>query len=144
MAKLTKPRTAQYPLVAEFTFNALDTIESTSGVDGSFNDALVADVIPLPVGAVVTGGSIAVETVYGTTGAATVSVGDSGSTTRYAATKNVKALGVTALTPTGYRYTAASNLRLTVATADVAAGNAGKVTLRVEYVIENRANENNI
>ena len=145
MAKLLKARTAQYPLVATFTFTALDTIVDTSAVEKNFNQTtLVADIVPLPVGAVVIGGELVVNTVYGTAGTATASLGDSVSATRYASAVNLKAAARTALTLTGFPYTAADNLRLTLALADSAGGNVGLVTLRVEYVIAGRANENNI
>jgi len=142
MAKLTKNRAAQWPLVAVFTFNALDTIEATDGVTKTFNAALVADISPLPIGAVVIGGEIVVETVYGTTGAATASVGDAASATRYASAVNLKAAARTALTLGGFRYTGPDNLRLTIAAADSPAGNVGKATVRLMYVLDDRQNEN--
>jgi hypothetical protein len=142
MAKILSNRTAQYPLVAVFTFNALDTIEATDGVTKTFNAALVADISPLPPGAVVIGGELVVETVYGTTGAATASLGDSALATRYATTVNLKATARTPLTLTGFRYTEANDLRLTIAAADSPAGNVGKATVRLMYVIDGRDSEN--
>lgn len=146
MAKLIKARTAQYPLVAEFTFNALDTIVNTAGAETSFNaTALVADIVPLPVGATVIGGEVVVETAYGTTGTATLKVGDSVDDDEYTASAvDLKTPGRTALTLTGYRYTASNAVRVTLALADSAAGNAGKATVRLMYVLDGRANENNV
>jgi hypothetical protein len=145
MTKLIKSRTAQYPLVAEFTFNASDSIANTSGVDTSFNaTALVADIAPIPVGATVVGGEVVVETVYNTVTTATISIGDSGSATRYATTADLKSAARTALTLTGYRYAASDNLRVTLALSDSAAGNVGKVTVRLMYTLDGRQNENNV
>lgn len=146
MAKLIKARTAQYPLVAEFTFNAVDTIANTSGVETSFNaTTLVADVVPLPVGATVIGGEVVVETIYSTTGTATLKVGDSVDDDEYTASAiDLKTAGRTALTLTGATYTGSDNLRLTLALADEAVGNVGQATVRLMYVLDGRASENNI
>ena len=67
MAVLKASRTAQFPLVAEFVFNfndtAVDSVSGTSKTFGSvFTDAIVFDCIPMPVGAVITGGELIVVT----------------------------------------------------------------------------------
>jgi hypothetical protein len=49
-------------------------------------------------------------------------------------------LGRTALVPTGYRYTAPDTIDLT-GTLTGAAATAGAGTLRVQYVIKDRAQE---
>jgi hypothetical protein len=143
---LKKPaRTAQRPLVAEFTWNFDDTMVNTAGntVDfGKVNAGGAAgkfDVINLPVGAVVVGGSLTVETAFDTAGY-DVTVGDSGSENRYLTSTDVKATGLTALVPTGYRGTG-QNIRITMSSDDVCT--TGKATLRVEYVIGGRATEVN-
>ena len=145
MALLNATRTAQWPLLAEFTFNFDDTIRDIAGVEKDFGKTEAHDVvcsaINLPEGAVVVGGEVVVEvqgvgpTVY------TVSLGDSASATRYTQTPvDLKgAVGArTALTLTGFRTT--ENLRLTV-NSTVAAATAGRATVRVMYVMPNRANE---
>lgn len=142
MSALKAARTAQYPLVAEFTFNFDDTMLDTGGVSKDFGATNFAsttfDIANLPEGAIVTGGSVVVETAYtGVTGAATISLGDSGSATRYASGVDLKSAARTALTVTGYRVT--ENLRATVSVADSAT--AGKATVLVEYIISGRANE---
>lgn len=144
MAVLKSTRGAQYPLLAEFTFNfddtAVDSVAGTSKTFGStFGQSLVFDAIPLPPNANVIGGEIIVETAYATSTAATLSVGDSGSATRYANAVDLKTAARTALTLTGYRGSG-ENLRLAV-NATVANATAGKVTVRVLYTIQGRANE---
>lgn len=142
MAKLLATRTAQWPLLSEFTFNFDDTITDINGVTKSFGstytDAVVASVINLPEGAVVVGGEVVVETAGVGPTAYTVSLGDSSSATRYASAVDLKTAARTALTLTGYRTS--ENLRLTIAST-VANASAGKATVRVMYVMPNRANE---
>lgn len=141
MPKLIASRGAQYPLVAEFTFNFNDTIVATDGVEKAFSTVgtLVADVINLPVGAVVTGGEVVTEVAVTGSTAYNISVGDSASATRYLGVTDRVAAGRTALVPTGYAGLG-EQLRLTV-TPTVAAATAGRVTVRVEYIIRNRVNE---
>lgn len=145
MAKLIASRTAQYPLVAEFTFNFDDTMIDTAGALKDFKTvgtSIVADVIPLPPNAIVTGGSVVTETAVTGSTAYNISVGDSGSATRYLGATDKVSAGITALVPTGYVGTG-QNVRLTVAPT-VAAATAGKVTVRVEYVIRGRTSETQI
>jgi len=147
MAVLKASRTAQYPLMAEFTFNfddtAVDTVAGTSKTFGStFGQSLVFDAIPLPPNANVIGGEIVVETAYATSTAATISVGDSASATRYANAVDLKTAARTALTLTGFRG-AGENIRLAV-NATVANATAGKATVRVLYTVQGRSNETQI
>lgn len=144
MAVLKASRTAQWPLMAEFTFNfddtAVDTVAGTSKTFGStFGQSLVFDAIPLPPNANVIGGEIVVETAYATSTAATISVGDSVSATRYANAVDLKTAARTALTLTGFRG-AGENIRLAV-NATVANATAGKATVRVLYTVQGRSNE---
>jgi formylmethanofuran dehydrogenase subunit C len=145
MAKLKATRTAQPVMLAEFTWNFNDTMVNTVGntVDfGAVNLGGAAgkfDVINLPVGAVVVGGSLTVETAFDTAGY-DVTVGDSGSENRYLTSTDVKSTGQTALVPTGYHGTG-QNIRITMSSDD--ACTTGKATLRVEYVIDGRATEVN-
>lgn len=144
MALLKAARTAQYLMEAEFTFNFDDTIVDINGVTktlGSvYTDAPVATIMNLPEGAVIVGGEAVVETQGVGPTAYTISLGDSGSATRYLSAFDLKgAVGArTALTLTGYRTT--ENLRLTM-NSTVANATAGKATVRVFYVLANRANE---
>jgi hypothetical protein len=142
MAKLIATRTAQYPLLAEFTFNFDDTMVDVNGATKSFGstftDAIVCQAINLPEGSVIVGGEVVVETAGVGPTAYTVSLGDSSSATRYASAVDLKTAARTALTLTGYRTS--ENLRLTIAST-VANATAGKATVRVQYSIPNRANE---
>ena len=142
MAKLIPARSAQYPLLATFVFNFDDTIADVNGVTKSFGavytDAVVAQVINLPEGAVIVGGEVVVETAGVGPTAYTASLGDSSSATRYANAVDLKTAGRTALTLSGYRTS--ENLRLTIAST-VANATAGKATVRVLYEIPNRAHE---
>lgn len=147
MALLKAARGAQWPLMAEFTFNYNDTaVDSVSGTTKTFGstytDLIVFDAIPLPTNANVIGGEIVVETAYAGSTVATVSVGDSASATRYASAVDMKTAARTALTLTGYRG-AGENIRLTLNTT-AANASAGKVTVRVLYTVQNRANETQI
>lgn len=142
MAELKITRGAQYPLVAEFTLNFDDTMLNTSGVSKDFGKTTVSetnsfDIINLPYGAVVTGGSVVCETVFDTAGW-DITVGDSTTADRYLAATDRKAVGITALVPTGYVSDGAS-IRISVQCDD--ACTTGKATIRVEYTIRNRINE---
>lgn len=141
MSKLIATRGQQYPLVAEFTFNFNDTMVDTSGVLKDFKTvgSAVFDVINLPVGAIVIGGDVTTETAVSGSTAYNVSVGDSASATRYLGATDRVGAGRSALTPTGY-VGAGEQIRITVAPT-VADATAGKVTVRVQYIVRNRVNE---
>lgn len=141
MATLLKARTAQTVLSAEFTFNFDDTMVNTSGASDNFKTVAshVFDVMPLPYGAVVVGGDVVTETAVTGSTAYNVSVGDATSATRYLGATDRVAAGRTALVPTGFVSTG-EDVRVTVAPT-VATATAGKVTVRVEYIMKNRANE---
>lgn len=148
MAKLIAARTAQYPMVAEFIFNFDDTMVPVSGgtaiagtteVDfGKTNiAATIFRVIPLPIGAVVTRGEVITMTAFDTASYA-VTVGDSGSATRYLGSTDKKGTGVTALVPTGY-IGEGEDIRIAITNADVCT--TGKMAVRVEYIINGRVSE---
>ena len=145
MSKLIASRTAQWPLTAEFVFNFDDTMLDKDGVLKDFKTvgtSIIADVIPLPPYAIVTGGEVVTEIAIGDSTAYNVSIGDSGNDERYLAAVDAVAAGRIALVPTGYVGTG-ENIRLTVApTVDDAT--AGKVSIRVTYVIRGRTSENQI
>ena len=141
MSKKLAARTAQYPLVAEFTFNVLDTMVNTSGtLDGFATVAThIFDVINLPPYATVVGGEVVTESAITGSTAYNVSVGDSVSATRYLGVTDKTTAARTALVPTGF-VGAGENIRLTV-TPTVAESTGGTITLRVMYVIRGRGNE---
>jgi len=138
-----KSRTAQYPLVAEFTFNFDDTMVNSAGNTVDFGAANaggaagIFEIIPLPPGATVIGGSVTTTTAFDTAGY-DVTIGDSGSATRYLASTDLKGAGYQAITPTGYIGTG-QNIRLAFSSDDVCT--TGVMTVRIEYIIANRSSE---
>lgn len=144
MALKKAARTAQRPVVAEFTWNFDDTMVNSAGNTVNFGSSNAGgaagffDVINLPRDAVVIGGSITIETAFDTAGY-DITVGDSSSTNRYLTSTDLKATGFTALVPTGYRNTGGLNIRLGFSSDD--ACTTGKGTLRVEFIIDGRADE---
>jgi len=146
MATLIKNRALQYPLSAMFEFDIAsgDVMVNTSGTSQTFKATSgVFDVIGLPINSMVVGGDLIVETASDDTGTATLSVGDSGSATRYLGATSIKSAARTALVPTGFMNSSGLDVRITLANAN---GNAtvGKVRLHVMYVIKNRQNETQI
>ena len=142
MAQKLATRGGQYPITAEFTFDvANDTMKNTSGVDDNFKvvGSHVFDAILLPNNAIVVGGEVVTETAVSGSTAYNVSVGDSGSATRYLGVTDKVAAGRTALVPTGF-VGGGEQVRVTVAPT-VADATAGKITVRVSYIIRNRVNE---
>lgn len=142
MAQKLATRGGQYPITAEFTFDvANDTMKNTSGVDDNFKvvGSHVFDAILLPTNAIVVGGEVVTETAVSGSTAYNVSVGDSGSATRYLGATDKVAAGRTALVPTGF-VGGGEQVRVTVAPT-VADATAGKITVRVSYIIRNRVNE---
>lgn len=141
MSKLIAARTSQNVQVAEFTFNFDDTMKNTSGAEVDFGKtnvtSTVFEVINLPPGATVIGGDVVTETAFDAA-SYTVSVGDSGSATRYLGATDKKGTGRTALVPTGY-IGSGENIRITVAAADTCT--TGKATVRVEFMIRGRCHD---
>ena len=117
----------QYPLAAEVTIGVANMNESTVPVAA----------IKLPVGAVVTGGAVIVDTAFDAA-TATVNVGDATTAARYKSAVNVAVTGLTALVPTGYVSDGAP-IRVVPTFADPVT--VGSLRLQVTYVISNRANE---
>ena len=142
MAKLNATRGGQYPITAEFTFDvANDTMKNVSGVDDNFKvvGSHVFDALLLPQGAILTGGEVVTETAVSGSTAYNVTVGDATTADRYLAVTNRVTAGRTPLVPTGY-VSNGEQVRVTVAPT-VADATAGKVTVRITYVIRNRVNE---
>ena len=142
MAKLNAARGGQYPITAEFTLDvANDTMKNVSGADDNFKTvgSHVFDAILLPTNAIVVGGEVVTETAVSGSTAYNVSVGDSVSATRYLGVTDRVAAGRSALTLTGF-VGGGEQVRVTVAPT-VAEATAGKITVRVSYIIRNRVNE---
>ena len=161
--KLNASRTAQWPLMAEFVFThngwVIDSVDQVKKTFGSTvansTDPLepgltaatgvVFDCIPMPVGAVITGGEVIVEQAFVGIGAgATLSLGIAGSTTALVNALDLDAAAAgarTALTLTApLLCNNGQNVRLTTAGL-TATATAGKVRVRVQYTVDGRSNE---
>lgn len=160
MAKLLASRSAQWPLVQMFTFDVSTAVDdkmatvvgnviggaspsfqaTTQSIGGFYAGAAqIYEIAPLPVGAVVIGGELVVETAVAGPTASTITIGDSGNATRYLGSTSLKTAARTELVPTGYVGNG-ENIRITV-TNTVAVATAGKVAIRVMYVMNGRTNE---
>ena len=161
MPRLQASRSAQYILEQDFIFNhnmwvvdSVDGAKKTLGstvalstdpaeplLTGPVANAIVFDCMPMPPGAVITGGMMFVETAVTGSTAYTVSLGIAGSTTALLNAQSALSAGRTALTLTAPLVAAnGQNLRATIAYT-VANATAGRIRLRVEYTIDGRANE---
>lgn len=157
-------RNVQYPVVAEFVFNHNEwVLDSVSGVKVTFGSTtanstdplesgltagtgVVFDCIPMPIGAVIVGGELIVETAFVGIGAgATLNLGIAGSTSALISAYDLDGAAAgarTALTLTApLLCNAGQNIRLTTAGL-TATATAGKVRVRVSYTIDGKANEN--
>lgn len=127
---ITKDAGRQYPMTAYVDFTFAD-LTSGSGIAA----------IDIPPGATVTGGGLLISTAFDSGTSDTMSIGDSGVTTRYENAQDVKsAAGFWPLTLTGYKYTVPDTIDL-LWTAVGTAATAGAGRLIVEYIMDNRANE---
>lgn len=164
MSKLLATRTVQRKLAAEFIFNyndwatdSVDQVKKTFGSTAVLADpssvvpgltagtGIVLDAIPMPIGAVICGGEVIVETAYVGIGAgATLSLGIAGSATALVSALDIDAAVAgsrTALTLTApLLANGGQNLRLTTAGL-TATATAGKVRVRVEYTIDGKSDE---
>jgi hypothetical protein len=127
---ITNSSDRQYPLVAVIGF---DYTDFTSG------EALA--VAQIPADAVVVGGMLVFSTLFNSATSDTFTVGDGVDDDEYAAGVNAKTTAYTALVPTGYQYTANTDLVLKW-TGVGTAPTQGAGFLIVQYVREGRANEN--
>lgn len=143
MSALITTRGAQYPLVAEFTFNFDDTMVNTAGNSVNFGASNLGgaagsfDIINLPPNAVVIGGDISTDIAFDTAGFDVI-VGDSVDTDRYHATADLKGLGRVPLLVTGY-LGVGNKIRLNFTSDDVCT--TGRMTVRVEYLVRGRVQE---
>lgn len=139
MTKLVATRSGQEVLEAEFSFNVEDTMVNTSGVEQNFGLtttlAGIFDIIDLPPGAVVVGGHVVTEETFDTAGY-DIKIGDVDDDDRYLTSTDKAATGLTPLVPTGYVGTG-QKVRFTFASDD--ACTTGRMTIRVQYIITDRA-----
>lgn len=103
-----------------------------------FVSGVLQPAVDMPHGAIVTGGFFVVDTALNSGTSDTLTVGDSAVDNRYAAGINGQSAALTALVPTGYKYTAINELGIKW-TGVGAVPTAGAGRLLVEYVIDGRA-----
>lgn len=142
MTTLTKAVGAQWPLVGTFAWTNADAMVAVSGSLTNFKatGSPVFNIASLPFGSIITGGELVVITASDDSGTSTVSIGDSGSATRYLAATNLKATGRTALTLTGLQTTL-EHLRITVANANGDA-TVGSFQVNFQFIVTGRVLEN--
>ena len=112
-------------------------------VDIAFGDvpttATAYTAVDLPVGAIVVGGDLVVDTAWDTGTTATLSVGDASSAARYLGATSVKSTGRTALVPTGFVTTATQPAISVTTVISGTATTVGAARLRVDYIVRKRA-----
>lgn len=105
-------------------------------VDIAFGDLVSGTdhaAIEVPVNAVVVNGDFTVKTVWNSSVSDLLRVGDSASVSRYKSDTTIAALGLTALVPTGFIYTAKDNITVRW-TGSGTAPTTGALRLRVSYI----------
>jgi hypothetical protein len=156
-------RSTQRLQVAEFVFSFNDwAVDAVSGVKTTFGSTvvnsvdpleagltagtgIVLDVIPMPLGAVIVGGEVIVETAFVGVGlGATLSLGVAGNTAALVSVLDLDAAAAgsrTALLLTApLLCNTGTNIRLTTAGL-TATATAGKVRVRVQYTIDGKADD---
>ena len=165
MGKLIAARTAQTVLEADFAFSwnnwvidsvdgtkktlgstvALSTDPNETALTGPVANTVTFDCIPLPVGAVLVGGELIIETAYAGSTAATITLGIAGSLTTVLGSTSLMASANTRtallLTSALQHNAAGVNVRATIAYT-VANATAGKARVRLLYTVDGRATEN--
>jgi len=137
MTVLTKKADRQYALTATADLIWSDAV--VGGVAGAVGTTAVA-AVDLPANAIVTGGFVVVDTVWNSSGTTTFAIGDGTTADRYKTATTLKTAGLTALVPTGFKYTAPDTVDITVVVAGSTAS-AGAGRLVVTYIVDGRGNE---
>lgn len=163
MKKLAN-RTAQMVLAQEFAFDwndwVIDSADGTkktlgstialskdpleSGLTGPVANTITFDCMPMPVGAVLVGGELIIETAYTGSTAATITLGIAGTLTNILGSTSLMAAANTRtalLLTSALTCNAGQNVRATIAYT-VANATAGKARVRLLYTIDGRAAEN--
>jgi hypothetical protein len=132
MTVLKAIRTSQRVMASEFVFNFGDTMVDINGVSKLISADGTFTVINLPMGAVVTLGSLIVEVA----GAGTVAFGTAAVPAGFLAATSAAAAGYTPLTGFGLLANDGSNVVMTVA-----GFTSGKARIRVTYTIDGKADD---
>lgn len=127
---VTKARSVQYPVVYEVEFTYADITTA------------VADAIAtVPAGSTVVGGEIIVDTAWDTGTTHTLEIGDGDDPNRYSSSSiDLKTAGRTALTLTGYEYTAADDIEI-IGTESGTVPTQGSARIFIHIVRSGKANE---
>lgn len=123
---------------------ALSKDPNESGLTGPVANTITFDCLPMPVGAVIVGGELLIETAYAGSTAATITLGIAGTLTNILGSTSIMAAANTRtalLLTSALTSNSGQNVRATIAYT-VANATAGKVRVRLEYVIDGRAVEN--
>lgn len=120
----------QYPLaaVASFTYD-------------DFTSGTYLPMVEVPSDAIVIGGFLVIDTVFDSGTTDTFTVGDSVDDDEYGSAIDGQAAALTAITPTGYKFTANGTVGLKLTSVGTAA-TQGAGRLVVQYVRDGRSNEN--
>jgi len=110
-------------------------VSFTLGTGADVSAIGVYEAIEVPRGAIIISGYVYISDA--TTATVDLNIGDGGSSTRYAATIDGAATGLTALVPTGYKYTEKDTIDVAITVA--AAEAAGVAELVINYIIDGRA-----
>ena len=159
-----RPSERQFPLVASALIDFQDLLKgapvvtsatakagiseagdvNSSGIKdgtGSSLSGIAFNLFELPAGAVVLGGDIQVLTAFNSVTSDVLSIGDSGSATRYASSVNIKSAARTALTVPA-RQVSSTEKVLATWTGTGTAPTAGQVLVTLQYIILGRSVEN--
>lgn len=116
-------------------------------ISSAYVDIGVADVvsgvaqaaIELPPGSIVVGGDAVTTEAWNSTTSDVFAVGDDTTANRYGSALNIRSLGRVALVPTGFVTTATQRNVNVTWTSGGGTPTTGKTRLRVDYIVENRA-----
>lgn len=159
-----RPSNRQFPLIAEAFIDVTDLLKGApvvtaatakAGVSeagdvnsdgikagtGSSLSGVAFNLFELPAGAIVVGGDIKVLTAFNSATSDVLSIGDSGSATRYASSQSIASVARAALTIPA-RQTASTEKVLATWTGSGTAPTAGQVHVTLQYIIPGRSVEN--
>ena len=125
----------------QWVLSAEKTVLFSDDFGAQADDGLSQDVFRLPTGARVVGGEVVVEVVW--TNTATIDVGDATDPDEYTASGviDLEVLARTALDLTGFKTTEVERDILLLGNFSVSDSTTGQLYIRIDYVVEGRANE---
>jgi len=124
---ITKDSGRQWPLTAKVDFTFADA------------DGVSVELVDIPGGAVVTGGSVVIVNAWDSSTSAVLDLGDKTTGDRYVSNLDAKATGGTAVVPAGAAFTVTDAVVLNI--TNTGAPTVGDGYVIVSYVLNDRANE---